>query len=81
MSKIKISDLNTKAPKTLEKDDIKKETSKLAKKIQEMTANLDWSTIDGMILMNHGVFTFHNEAKVSYKNMIDIVTKATVIRR
>jgi len=48
----------------------------LAKKIKEMTANLDWSTIDGMILMNHGVFTFHNEAKESYKNMIDIVNKA-----
>lgn len=48
----------------------------LAKKIKEMTATLDWSTIDGMILMNHGVFTFHDDAKVCYENMIKIVTKA-----
>ena len=48
----------------------------LAKKIYEMTKDMDWNDIDGMILLNHGVFTFHDNPKVSYENMIKIVTKA-----
>ena len=48
----------------------------LAKEIYEMTKDLDWNTIDGMILMNHGVFTFHDDPKVAYENMIEIVSKA-----
>ncbi len=48
----------------------------LAKKIYEMTKGMDWDSIDGMILLNHGVFTFHDDPKVSYKSMIDIVSKA-----
>ena len=45
----------------------------LAKKIYEMTKNIDWDSIDGMVLMNHGVFTFHDNPKVSYEKMISIV--------
>ena len=48
----------------------------LAKKIYEMTKGMDWDSIDGMILLNHGVFTFHDDPKKSYENMIKIVTKA-----
>ncbi len=48
----------------------------LAKKIFEMTKGMNWDSIDGMILLNHGVFTFHNDPKVSYENMIKIVSKA-----
>ncbi|MCK5210071.1 MAG: class II aldolase/adducin family protein, partial [Cyclobacteriaceae bacterium] len=48
----------------------------LAKEIYKLTRDLDWSKIEGMILLNHGVFTFHNDAKMSYENMIKIVTKA-----
>ncbi|MEL6922435.1 MAG: bifunctional aldolase/short-chain dehydrogenase [Bacteroidota bacterium] len=48
----------------------------LAKTIYEMTKNIDWDAIDGMILLNHGVFTFHDDPKVSYENMIRIVSKA-----
>ncbi len=48
----------------------------LAKKIYQMTKNLDWSTIDGMILLNHGVFTFADTAKESYDKMIGICGKA-----
>jgi len=48
----------------------------LAKKIYEMTKGIDWSSIDGMILLNHGVFTFHEDPKVSYENMIKIVSQA-----
>ncbi len=48
----------------------------LAREIYKMTKGIDWSTIDGMILMNHGVFTFHDDPKQSYENMIAIVTTA-----
>lgn len=48
----------------------------LAKTIREMTQGLDWDSIDGMVLMNHGVFTFHNDPKIAYEKMIDIVSKA-----
>ncbi len=48
----------------------------LAKEIYQMTKGKDWSTLEGMILMNHGVFTFHHEAKESYEKMIEIVSKA-----
>ncbi|MBX2874304.1 MAG: bifunctional aldolase/short-chain dehydrogenase, partial [Saprospiraceae bacterium] len=45
----------------------------LAKKIYEMTRKIDWDSIEGMVLMNHGVFTFHDDPKVSYEKMISIV--------
>ncbi len=48
----------------------------LAKEIYNMTRGLDWDTIDGMILMNHGVFTFHADARESYERMIQIVSQA-----
>lgn len=48
----------------------------LAKKIYEMTKGVDWDKLDGMILMNHGVFTFDHDPKASYEKMIDIVAKA-----
>lgn len=48
----------------------------LAKEIDKLTKNLDWHSIKGMILMNHGVFTFSDDAKKSYENMIRLVSKA-----
>ena len=48
----------------------------LAKTIYEMTKGVDWDSLDGMILLNHGVFTFDHSAKDSYEKMIDIVSKA-----
>lgn len=48
----------------------------LAKTIHEMTKNIDWESLDGMILLNHGVFSFHNNAKESYEQMIKICSKA-----
>jgi rhamnose utilization protein RhaD (predicted bifunctional aldolase and dehydrogenase) len=48
----------------------------LAHKVYEMTKNLDWNTIDGIILHNHGIFTFDNDAKASYDKMINAVSKA-----
>ncbi len=51
----------------------------LAKKVYEETKDVDWSLLDGIVLLNHGVFTFDNDAKASYEKMIDIVTKAEKI--
>ena len=48
----------------------------LAKKVYEMTRNIDWSNVDGMVLLNHGVFTFDDDARRSYEKMIDIVSSA-----
>lgn len=48
----------------------------LARKIYELSKGLDWHSIDGMILLNHGVFTFHDDAKVSYEQMIHLVSLA-----
>lgn len=48
----------------------------LARTIYEMTRDIDWSSIDGMILMNHGVFTFDNDPRKSYERMIEIVDRA-----
>ena len=48
----------------------------LAKKIYEMTQDFDWSACDGIILHNHGIFTFDNDAKNSYDKMIKAVSKA-----
>ncbi len=36
----------------------------------------DPTKLDGMILMNHGIFTFHQDAKKSYELMIELVTLA-----
>jgi rhamnose utilization protein RhaD (predicted bifunctional aldolase and dehydrogenase) len=48
----------------------------LAQKIYEMTENFDWDKCEGIILHNHGIFTFDNDAKTSYDKMIAAVTRA-----
>jgi len=48
----------------------------LAKKIYQLTRIVDWHKLEGMILLNHGVFTFNDDAKVSYDKMIEIVNTA-----
>ncbi len=48
----------------------------LAKTIYDMTRDIDWDQLDGMILLNHGVFTFDHDARKSYEKMIDIVSTA-----
>ena len=48
----------------------------LAHKIYEMTRDLDWDGCEGIILLNHGIFTFDNDAKKSYDKMIDAVSIA-----
>lgn len=48
----------------------------LAKKVYEITKDIDWNDYDGMVLLNHGLFTFDDDAKTSYENTIDLVSKA-----
>lgn len=48
----------------------------LAKQIYDLTKSIKWDQITGIILMHHGVFTFHENAKESYENMVKIVSKS-----
>ncbi len=48
----------------------------LARTIYEMTRDTDWDSLPGMILLNHGVFTFADDARGSYERHIEIVTAA-----
>ena len=48
----------------------------LAKKIAELTKNMNWNELRGKILLNQGVFSFGDTAKKSYDRMINIVNAA-----
>jgi rhamnose utilization protein RhaD (predicted bifunctional aldolase and dehydrogenase) len=48
----------------------------LAQKIYEMTQDFDWESCEGIILHNHGIFTFDDDAKRSYDKMIESVSLA-----
>ena len=48
----------------------------LAKQVAQEAADADWSSLRGIILLNHGLFTFAEDAKTSYSAMIDLVTRA-----
>ncbi|TWU38717.1 short chain dehydrogenase [Novipirellula aureliae] len=48
----------------------------LAKTIRRMTQDLSWDSIEGLVLLNHGIFTFHADAKASYDKMIELVGMA-----
>lgn len=48
----------------------------LAQTIYDKSKDIDWSKCEGIILHNHGIFTFDNDANISYTKMINAVTKA-----
>ena len=48
----------------------------LAHTIYEMTKDFDWESCEGIILHNHGIFTFDDDAKSSYDKMITAVSRA-----
>jgi len=48
----------------------------LAQTIYKELENINWDICEGIILHNHGIFTFDDDAKVSYKKMIAGVTQA-----
>jgi len=48
----------------------------LAHTIYEMSKDIQWDKCEGIILHNHGIFTFDDDAKKSYDKMIDAVSMA-----
>lgn len=48
----------------------------LSKEIYAKTRDIEWNKLEGIILLNHGLFTFDDDAKKSYEKHIDLVTKA-----
>jgi rhamnose utilization protein RhaD (predicted bifunctional aldolase and dehydrogenase)/NAD(P)-dependent dehydrogenase (short-subunit alcohol dehydrogenase family) len=48
----------------------------LAKAVKELIRDADWSKVEGLILMHHGIFTFGETAQESYERMIQLVTEA-----
>lgn len=50
----------------------------LAKAVAAATKDADWNQVEGLILMQHGIFTFGGTARESYERMIRLVTEAEV---
>lgn len=48
----------------------------LAKAVAKALAKVDARKLEGLILMNHGIFTMHDDARESYELMIRLVTEA-----
>jgi rhamnose utilization protein RhaD (predicted bifunctional aldolase and dehydrogenase)/NAD(P)-dependent dehydrogenase (short-subunit alcohol dehydrogenase family) len=48
----------------------------LARQVCEATKNTDWDSLEGIILLHHGLFTFSDSGKTAYDNMIALVNKA-----
>ena len=48
----------------------------LAKLVYDMTRDIEWSELDGLVLLNHGLFTFADDAKESYEKTIELVSMA-----
>ena len=48
----------------------------LAKTVYELTRTIRWEQLEGIILANHGVFSFGDDAKASYERMIRLVSEA-----
>jgi rhamnose utilization protein RhaD (predicted bifunctional aldolase and dehydrogenase) len=48
----------------------------LAKLVYQMTKDIHWDELEGMVLLNHGLFTFADNAKDAYEKTIELVTKA-----
>jgi rhamnose utilization protein RhaD (predicted bifunctional aldolase and dehydrogenase)/NAD(P)-dependent dehydrogenase (short-subunit alcohol dehydrogenase family) len=48
----------------------------LARAVYLQTQGIDWSQYEGMILLNHGIFTFADDAREAYERMIRLVSEA-----
>lgn len=51
----------------------------LAKTVAEALTKVDPFRLEGLILMNHGIFTMHDDARESYELMIKLVTEAEIV--
>jgi len=50
----------------------------LARAVVKALENVDPYKLEGIILMNHGIFTMHDDARESYELMIKLVTAAEI---
>lgn len=48
----------------------------LSRQVHEAISDLELARYKGIILMHHGVFTFADDARSAYDNMIELVTRA-----
>ncbi|MEM9481651.1 MAG: bifunctional aldolase/short-chain dehydrogenase, partial [Verrucomicrobiota bacterium] len=48
----------------------------LAKAVQAAAEGCDWSKLEGMVLMNHGIFSWADDAQTSYDRMVSLVSEA-----
>ena len=48
----------------------------LSQKVVELARGIAWDKLEGMVLMNHGIFSFADDAKVSYERMLKLVGEA-----
>jgi rhamnose utilization protein RhaD (predicted bifunctional aldolase and dehydrogenase)/NAD(P)-dependent dehydrogenase (short-subunit alcohol dehydrogenase family) len=48
----------------------------LAKRVRELTRDVDWKRFEGIVLLNHGIFSFGTSARESYERMIGLVSRA-----
>ncbi|MDP6094434.1 MAG: bifunctional aldolase/short-chain dehydrogenase [Gammaproteobacteria bacterium] len=48
----------------------------LARQVAAATRTVDWENLRGMVLLHHGIFTFDDDARISYENMIELVSRA-----
>ncbi len=48
----------------------------LAKQVHQATQGVDWQRLEGIILLNHGVFTFDQDGMKSYEKMLAVVKVA-----
>ena len=48
----------------------------LARQVAAATRGADWSALRGIVLLQHGIFSFHEEAEGSYEAMIELVSRA-----
>lgn len=48
----------------------------LARQVAAATRGADWDALRGIVLLQHGIFSFHEEAEGSYEAMIELVGRA-----
>jgi rhamnose utilization protein RhaD (predicted bifunctional aldolase and dehydrogenase)/NAD(P)-dependent dehydrogenase (short-subunit alcohol dehydrogenase family) len=48
----------------------------LAREVRARTRGVDWSRLEGIVLMSHGLFTFSDDARESYERTIRLVHEA-----
>lgn len=48
----------------------------LARQVAAATRGADWDALRGIVLLQHGIFSFHEDAEGSYEAMIELVDRA-----